>query len=243
MKKFRDLSINIKMSLIVGFTGLVVMSAVCSILIVSQRGEVYDHTTRAIKLSAAVASSFLADYINSAAMMPRTFAHVASAVIQSDDIAAEDKRNRLLEELGFFADAEKAMDNFWAIFEPNAVDGLDEMFIGAPGSDPNGSFMPWILNRQMRVMSSDRIDMLLNLTKSYGQEVFTDAYMYNLSGSREEHVLSLCIPVIVNGQIIGVVGRDFLISHLNELAVSYDMTGRGRLVSSEGVIIVHGNPA
>ena len=46
MKKFRDLSINVKMPLIVGITGLVVMAAVCTILIFSQRQEVYDNTTR-----------------------------------------------------------------------------------------------------------------------------------------------------------------------------------------------------
>ena len=242
MKKFEDLSIKVKMPLIVGITGFVVMAIVCSILIVNQRREVYNDTTRAIKLSSAIASTSVADYVNSGAMIPRTFAHVASAVISANDIPQREKRQRLLEEMTFFTDSERQMNNLWAVFDENVVDGLDATFAGSPGNNDEGVFMPWILDGQLRTMSGDRTKRLLDMTKNYGQETFTDAYLYSING-KEEHMISLCIPIKVGGRIVGMVGRDFLVSTLNSVAISHDNSGRGRLVSQEGVIIVHGNPA
>ena len=184
------------MPLIVGITGLVVMASVCTILIFSQRQEVYDNTTRAIRLSAGVAAAYLAEDVNSAAIIPRTFANIAATVIQSRDVPPDEKRAKLLEELQFFAAAERRMDNIWAVFNPNAVDGMDDMFAGASGSDANGVFMPWMLNRQLHTMSDDRTGKLFDATVAAGYEIFTDPYLYNMNGN-EEHVLSLCIPVVV----------------------------------------------
>jgi len=241
MKRFKDLSINVKMPLLVGITGFVVMAVVCTILIISQRREAFDNTTKTIKSASAIAAVNLADYINSAAVIPRAFTHMAASVIQSDDIPQKEKRQRLLEELMLFSAAEKQMDNFWAIFENNAVDGLDEMFVDSVGSNSDGAFMPCILKGEMRVMSDNRTDKLFELTRTAGQEIFSEPYLYNLYGT-EEHVLSYCFPVMVDGRIVGVVGRDFSIAQLNKIAISYDITGRGRLVSSDGIIIVHANP-
>ena len=240
MKKFRDLSINLKMPLIVGITGLVVMAVVCTLLIFSQRREAYDNTTKAIQLSAALSAASIAEYINSAAVIPRTFANVAAGVIQSKDIPDYEKRERLLEELRFFIAADERVDNVWAIFGPNAIDGLDETFVNHPGNNSNGVFMPWMIKGQLRVVSEQRMS-LFDLAKEAGQEVFTNAYLYNLYGS-EEHIVSLCIPVIVGSEMIGVVGMDFPVAQLNDIAVSFDISWRGRLVSSEGVIVIHANP-
>ena len=229
------------MSLIVGITGFVVMSAVCAYLIVSQRSEVYENSTSAIKTSAALAAANLAEYINSASVSPRTFAKTASAVIRDNETPVEEKRQKLLDELQFIADADGRIDNFWAVFDRNAVDGLDELFAGAPGNAPDGAFNPWVSRGQLRTLSENRAKKFLELAKVEAAEIFTDAYLYDLLG-REEHIFSLCIPVIVNGQVVGAVGRDFRISQLSEVAIKHDITGGGRLVASDGSFIVHADP-
>jgi len=80
------------MSLTVRF---VMMVAVCTILIISQRRDV------------------LAEY--------RTFAKTAATVIWDNEIPEEAKRQKLLDELQFLADADRRIDNLWAGFDRNAV--------------------------------------------------------------------------------------------------------------------------
>ena len=121
MKIFRGLSINVKMSLIVGF---VMMVAVCTILIISQRRDVLDTETSALLPSAAHAAADLAEYINAARVMPRTFAKTAATVIRDNEIPEEAKRQKPLDEfdeLQFLADADRKIDNLWAGFDRNAV--------------------------------------------------------------------------------------------------------------------------
>ncbi|MCL2073025.1 MAG: methyl-accepting chemotaxis protein [Marinilabiliaceae bacterium] len=242
MKKFDDLSLKVKLPLVVGFAGLFVFTVLCVILVFTERQQIYETVTKDVKLSTHLAAENLADYINSAGKVPRTYAFLTAAVIQSNDIPQREKRQRLLQELQIFADSEKQIDNLWAIFESNAVDGLDDIFADQIGNNSEGVFMPWMHEGKLRTMSDSRAKNLLDFIKTIGQECFSDPYLYNLSG-KEEHFLSLCIPVKVDGRIVGVVGRDFSVALLEKIANSMNDTGRGRLVSSEGVIVVHANPA
>jgi len=146
----------------------------------------------------------------------------------------------LLEEGEFIANA-------WSIWEPNALEGNDAEWIGAPGTDEAGLFVPsYVRNRAGNVAAHLRRDFAGDefylLPRKLGRQVITNPYDRELAGEIR-NIATISAPVRNSANaIVGVVGIDISLTRLNELGQYFERLFEGTLsaaFSNDGTIISH----
>ena len=115
----------------------------------------------------------------------------------------------------------------WACFEPNALDGLDEQFMGTAGSDQTGRFASYwhwsgteIKQTVLEGYDTPGTGDYYLLARDSGQEVILEPFAYEIDG---QSVLMTTVSVPVkddSGAVLGVVGVDLTLESLQ--AVSFD---------------------
>lgn len=134
----------------------------------------------------------------------------------------------------------------WTVWEPDALDGRDLEFIGADNHDKTGRFIPY-WNRVGGLHLEPCMEYEDGTTTGYytypkatGKEMVTDPVTYEIGGQKVT-VVSVCVPIILNGKFLGVAGVDFSMDTMQALVYgikAYD-TGYGLLITSTGVIAAH----
>ncbi|MDY0163302.1 methyl-accepting chemotaxis protein [Desulfobotulus sp.] len=138
----------------------------------------------------------------------------------------------------------------WAVWHPNAFDGLDKDFISSPGSSEAGQFMPY-WHRSSGVPE-------LDITGSYGEndpdgewywrpyrsgkEFITPPTEYEIAGKRTM-LVSGCVPIKVNGRTVGVAGVDYSMERMASIIAQVTPFGKeysyGYLLSNGGIGVAH----
>ena len=125
MKKYRDLLIRKKHPVMAGIAGLAVLAVGCVLLIVPLRLTSLSNTLKIAKLECAEAGAMLSMKINSSADIIRNYSYLIAHLAETDLIPKENKRAFMLSEMKIRYQNEKALNNLWCTFEPNALDGMD----------------------------------------------------------------------------------------------------------------------
>ncbi len=102
----------------------------------------------------------------------------------------------------------------WVIYEPNQLDGQDAAFANTEGHDQTGRYIPYVHreNNQIKLEASvdyqqaGRGDYYL-IPKNTGKITVANPYLYKVGGV-DMLITSITVPLIENGQVIGVVGID-----------------------------------
>jgi methyl-accepting chemotaxis protein len=139
----------------------------------------------------------------------------------------------------------------WSAWEPDAFDGLDSMFVNARGHDETGRYVAY-WNRGRGEISVEPLedytvpgpgDYYLQ-PKQRGRETLIEPYPYDIGG-REELITSFVVPIRVNGQFLGVVGTDLLLTEVQDLVTQIRPYGAGfaSLLTGNGATIAHPNAA
>lgn len=137
----------------------------------------------------------------------------------------------------------------WSIWEPNALDGRDNEFVNTSSSDASGRFITSF------DISSGKVQM--NITTDYETPGVGDYYLiprqtkqltlvepYNYSyqeGGKVFWETSIVVPILREGQFLGVVGIDLNLNKIQKLTngVKAFQTGYGMVVSNQGVYVAH----
>jgi methyl-accepting chemotaxis protein len=137
----------------------------------------------------------------------------------------------------------------WTLWEPNAFDGRDAEFVGKPGHDHTGRFMPYWSRSGETINAEEPLtdyttegagDYYL-LPKRTNRETVIEPYFYKVAG-KDVLMTSLVVPVRrADGAFLGVVGVDLPLAVLaSEIATKkVGETGYAALVSNEGVYVAH----
>jgi DNA-binding CsgD family transcriptional regulator len=101
----------------------------------------------------------------------------------------------------------------WTVWEPDALDGLDALFAGAPGHDQSGRFVPFWHRHGGRIQLEANIDYDKPDADWYiaptrrKAEVLIDPYEYRVAG-KNLFISSMAAPIFHVGRCVGVVGFD-----------------------------------
>jgi len=110
----------------------------------------------------------------------------------------------------------------WSGWEPNAFDGRDAEFVGRPGHDGTGRYVPY-WNRgagQLQVeplLDYDKpgVGDYYQLAKASGREVMLEPYSYTVAG-KDMLITTVTVPIAINGRFAGVAGVDIALDSLQE---------------------------
>ena len=145
------------------------------------------------------------------------------------------------------ADAAASNDNLAGIgvvFEPNAFDGQDAAHVGDPLSDESGRVMPYA-NREGNTIELEGCTGYETATwyqkpKSTSKLVLSEAYYDEIAG-KKALLVSIGMPIIVDGHFVGALSLDFDVSQLQEdLAKASSADNTYLLMDNEGDLVAHG---
>ena len=244
MRMYRDLFVKAKTPIILGIAGLTVIVLGCLLLVIPLRLTSLSNTSKIARLQCQEAGAKLSLKINSSADVVRNYSFLIAHLAITDLIPKENKRKFMLSEMEIRHQNEKALNNLWCTFEPNALDGMDDQYIGVAGSNESiGIFEPWYADGQLT--TSPVIDYDLDyyyIPKETGREAVIDPYWDEVNG-KKTLMISFSIPVIHKDAFLGVVGTDFYIDDLSVLlTATQNLVGSSKLLTDKGVIVIHDNP-
>jgi len=136
----------------------------------------------------------------------------------------------------------------WAVFEPNALDGLDSRYANTPGYDSTGRYVSYFVNDNGKMSSEPLVGYddpgddgaYYHTTFRSGKEAIVEPYFYNIAG-KNALITSVTVPIVHDGKIIGVTGIDL---ELNEIQAMVSVikpfgTGYSALYSNGGMNVSH----
>lgn len=136
----------------------------------------------------------------------------------------------------------------WTGWEPGAMDGQDAVFANTEGHDATGRFVwCWYRGTGGRLAMKPLAhydepgagDYYLSPVRS-GKVTVTEPATYTLDG-RVVRMTSLVAPIVLKGEVLGVVGMDMSLSRVEEQLKGFEVFGGGTisLVSHGGVYAAH----
>lgn len=135
----------------------------------------------------------------------------------------------------------------WSVWEPNALDGRDVMFVNEWGYDDTGRYVPY-WNRatgfpevepMANYRENDKNEFYVT-PKMTGKEMVFDPQVYSISGSNVL-MTRVVTPIFFQEQVIGVVGVDVMLTTFELLVAKikpFD-TGSVALISHNGRYAAH----
>jgi methyl-accepting chemotaxis protein len=188
---------------------------------------------------AAEVEYFFASYWYTAQTMARTME-------QYENIPAALRRfifNHMLEGV---IGSNPEIAGIWCIWEPNALEGNDQLYLGSEGTNETGRFAAFWY-RDENGIDSYPIDEDEILTEDYYQisrkepvGTILAPYPDNVAG--EEVLMTSVTASITDGRrILGVVGIDFTVNAVHEMAQANKPFGDGvtAVFSNDGTIVSH----
>jgi len=169
-----------------------------------------------------------------------------------EDLPPDARRRFLNSVLQHLVEKNKALLGAWCNFEPNTLEGDDPRYVGIPGTEHNGRFVPyWV-----RSSSGIKVETLVDydkpgegdyylLAKNSGRTTLLDPFSYKIDG-KDVLVTTIATPIrSKKGKVIGVVGVDFPLTGIQEISQEHKpypdaLTG---VFSNNGVIAGHFDPS
>jgi methyl-accepting chemotaxis protein len=139
----------------------------------------------------------------------------------------------------------------WSGWEPDALDGQDARYINQPGHDGSGRYIPYWNRGSGQVVLEPLLDYdkpgagdYYLIPKQTGKETLIEPYPYVVAG-KELQITSVAVPVMIDGQFLGVVGVDIALSSLQDNIGKIRIfdNGYASLLSNQAVYVGDRDPA
>lgn len=162
-------------------------------------------------------------------------------------IQREDRRDYFIEITRQLLESNPEFYSVWTVWEPNALDGMDNEYRNKPGCNSKGRFgATWYWYGNKLAINDTSEEEALDPTDYY-QEVkrqkktFLDDpcwYDYSDDGKNRIFNASLVLPIIVNGRFVGSLGIDLLLSRFqNQIQNLSPYPGSKSFLISHGLMI------
>lgn len=131
-----------------------------------------------------------------------------------------DQTNKILQSI---VKSNKKVLGIYTIWEPNQFDGLDAEFVGKPGHDATGRFVPYWVRSGNEIKLEANVDYEVEgpgdyyqIPKKTKKDVLINPYIYKVDG-KDVMMTSLVSPIIVNDVFYGITGADVALTFLKEV--------------------------
>jgi methyl-accepting chemotaxis protein len=149
------------------------------------------------------------------------------------------------------ANGNAALLGVWTGWEPGAFDGRDAEFVGKPGHDSTGRYVPYFHRGTGTVAHEALVEYDKAGTGDYylvpmktGKEAMVEPYVYPIAG-KPTLITSIGVPLRVDGALAGVAGIDIALADIQKAidAIRPFESGFAALVSGGGKLMAHPDSA
>lgn len=246
MFKSGNLSIKMKLALPVGLIAFAILGTM-TFLIAKDSHEEARKNAQEFLLATAQANSrtIRIDFENGL-----TVARSIGQVLLAKKEAGATNRELTTQELKHLLVENKHLIGTWVGWEPNAWDGKDAEYVGKPGHDKSGRFVPYWSYDKGTAYVSPLLDYdkqgsgdyyLVPLARQ--KETVVEPYLYDIAGV-PTLMTSLTVPVIKDGKALAVAGVDIGLKKLQDKVskVKPYSDSQAYIVSNSGNWVTHENP-
>jgi methyl-accepting chemotaxis protein len=203
----------------------------------------------AYKEARAIASRYAAEVSRQLEVPLDAARTLAQSFETSDSIPVEQRRGHYSAVLKHVLEQNKGFLAVWAVYEPDALDGLDSRFVGVENGNETGRFVscwnqgaagPEYSTIKEEDLSKEDYYQLPLATRG---EVALQPYLDSYGNDNDKILMTSCIVPVKDGQgkFLGVAGIDVDLATTTALISSihpYD-TGYAFLLGSTGDVIAH----
>jgi methyl-accepting chemotaxis protein len=164
-----------------------------------------------------------------------------------EEVPAAERRTRYDNIILAIMESNPNFMGMFSIWKSNAIDGRDADFIGDPGADSTGRYMPWYSRRsgtleKHSLSDYERYDdVVANIERT--DPVISEPYFVTQAG-KQIVATRLCYPIITSNGIVGRVGIMVDLTSSSDTIAQIQPYGTGRAVmySNGGIIAAHYEP-
>ena len=238
-----------RLKLALGAALLVILSFIATNIAVYEkiRSEQLEYSTRIAEENAARLSDRVKANMEQGLGIARILALTAENILADKNYPApRDFLNKLLKttisEYPTFLAA-------WMAMEPDAFSEADSTHAKSQGADSSGRFLPyWTLAGGLHVETCT--DMENPETGNYYQipkqtrKAYIDSPNTYAVNNQMTNLVTISVPILVNGQFKGVAGVDFSLDSISRAVKALAPAGQGyaMLMTNTGIAVAHENP-
>lgn len=226
-------------------TAAIVFIAAFAILISRYNTLVLDESEKYAQREADTYSAVLRNELNIKYDKIAAISATVDAMIKTD----KTDRQLIIDLLAQLVESDPEVLGTWALYEPNGLDNADNAYKGKLGGDSNGRFLPYVNRARGSVAmevseGQDEADAdYYQIPLKTGKATITDPYIDEAQGIKDP-MISICIPTVVKGKVVGVIGLDMALTGLGKIVsqIKPYETGYAYFLSHSGLIASHPNP-
>ncbi|MGL4731880.1 MAG: methyl-accepting chemotaxis protein [Clostridium sp.] len=241
---FKKCNLAVKMSLVLGIFVLIGSIFISAITLKNVRESSYKQAKdQAIAVSNAFAKEISGEF---------NFIQAGIEGIKNTLVISR-KTNSLsrLEVINLMEDMLKRNKNItgiYTIWEPNAFDGKDKLYINKDGSTSDGRFAPYLIDEESKVSKETCEEFMqvgkddyYKIPKDTHKRFFAEPFKATV-GAKDLLITSISIPILSdNGKFLGVVGVDINMEKLQKFTTkAKPMGGYGTIMTTKGVFATNG---
>lgn len=240
-----NLKLKTRIRLHVFISVLTVFVAILTIIISQSRKMAKESAFELANSNAQLAAKDINIYVQNAVQEVRNLVYSSVSLRAAGNLNRQDHINLILNTI-------KKNDNIlcaYVMWEPNALDGKDSKYIGDPTYDSQGQFSVSFYRNNGQFISEQSEpgqyaeDYYTHSFES-GKEYIMEPYFYKYADSLPETFeITITVPIIIDGQTMGVAGVDVCLDELQELntGFKYLKSGYGIVLSNQGIVVAHPN--
>lgn len=239
-------TISFKVTTIVGLATFVLVAALITYSIIQIRSNAVDSARENAMALARDYSSRLRATIEAPLATSRGFSNSLLAV-KDEGMTSSITREDVNAMLKNYLQNNTSLLGTYTLWEPDAFDGKDSLYINTTGHDKTGRFIPyWV-----RVNGEVSVEPLVEyetpgtgnyylLPKKTATETVLDPYLYPIGG-KEVLMMSVVVPIIKNNQFLGITGSDISLDWLQNMVDAdrkqlFGGSGELYIISADGTV-------
>lgn len=240
---FRNLKLRTKILASMGLLAILSLSAVIFILSIKSVDMAKTLSYQIAGETASKNGNYVRAELEAAMDTDRTLSYTFQEMKLSQEVNRE-TMNKIL--INVLKDNPQFVAT-WTLWEPNALDGRDAEYVNKPGSDSTGRFIPYWSKHNGAV----HLEPLVNyetqgagdyylIPKESKRETIIEPYAYPIAG-KDVLVTSVVVPLIVNGNFVGVVGINIALDTIQKVVseINPSEAGYASLISNQGEYVAH----
>ncbi|TWI74109.1 methyl-accepting chemotaxis sensory transducer with Cache sensor [Desulfobotulus alkaliphilus] len=208
-------------------------------------------TAAAVEYAEALADGYAKDtaaQFEEGMLAARTMAQIMEGF---ENLKKEERRGHFNSILKRVLEANPGFTGAWTVWEPDALDGQDHLHRNKEGTDASGRFIPFWNRGSGRIAVEALVGYnspgdgdYYQIPLRTGKESIIDPYFYNVGGT-EIWLTSFAVPIKKAGTVVGVVGIDMAINHLQSQVEKIRPYGTGvaAIFANGGTVAAHFDPS
>ena len=211
------MKIGFKLTVIMAALGLFAIASVSITLLIRSRANISGLSE---KYAVFMANDSAADITNFLQAYMHKAENTANVMEQYRYMMIANRRNFFNFILAGITRENPGIIAAWCVWEPDALEGDDQQFLGTKGTSSGGRFSPyyyWENGNVEQIVLEDFEDPAYLLPKKTGLTTVLDPYEYKV-GSKTVLMTSIAVPIRTDGKVVGVIGFDIPLTEIQKIS-------------------------